>query len=479
MSEFLSQFVSMGNTIIWGYILIYLLVGVGVYYTFKTKFIQFRRFGHMIELIKTSRNNPDKNNISSFQAFCTGLAARVGTGNLAGVAIAISLGGPGAVFWMWAIALIGMSTGFIESLLAQVYKIKNPDGSFRGGPAYYMEQGLGQRWMGTAFAIFLIIAFGFAFNSVQSNTIAAAVETAWGIDKSVMGMVLVVLAGLNIFGGIRAIGRTAEILVPFMAVAYLGLSLFIVVTHITEMPAVFSLIIKSAFGLQEAAGGVAGYAVAQAMMQGIKRGLFSNEAGMGSAPNAAAAARPTPNHPASQGYIQAFGVFVDTIIICSATAAIVLLSGVLESGSEATGIALTQIALSELVGSWGSDFIAVIVLLFSFTSIIANYAYGESNVAYIFKSKHAITIYRVAVLGMVMMGALAELPAVWNFADLSMGLMAIINLIAILLLSKVAMAVLRDYEKQVSAGKTPEFNPETLPELKGKKISEVWTKKQA
>ncbi|WP_434356002.1 sodium:alanine symporter family protein [Parasalinivibrio latis] len=473
LKELFVSFVDTGNGILWGSVLVYLLIGLGLYFTVRTRFIQFRHFGHMFKLMAVSRTGAD-GGISSFQAFSTSLAARVGTGNMAGVAVAIYLGGPGAVFWMWMTALVGMATSFVESTLAQVYKVPNKDNTYRGGPAYYIERGLGQRWLGILFAICLIVAFGLAFNGVQSNSIAAAMHTAFGMDQSYVGIALVVIVTPIIYGGMRSVARVAELIVPFMAIGYLAVALVVVAMNITELPSVIATIVKSALGLEQAAGGAMGYAVAQAMMQGIKRGLFSNEAGMGSAPNAAATASTKPNHPAAQGYVQMLGVFIDTIVICTATAAIILLSGHLESGSGLNGIALTQAALVSQVGDWGAAFVAIAILLFAFTSIIANYSYGESNIEYIFESKAAIRFYRVAVLAMVYIGAVLDLPVVWSFADLSMGMMAIINLIAIGLLSGVAFMVLRDYEEQRKAGKDPIFDRTKFPKLDKQLDKDVW-----
>lgn len=341
------------NNILWGSVLIYLLLGTGIYFTLRTRFIQLRHFSHMFSVLKNS-NKSDSAGISSFQALCTTLAARVGTGNLTGVAIALTAGGPGAIFWMWVVAFIGMATSFVESSLAQLYKTKDDNGNYRGGPAYYMEKGLGMRWMGVLFSIFLIIAFGLVFNAVQANSIAQASAVAFHLQPLHVGIGLVLLSGVVIFGGIRSIAKVAELVVPLMAGAYLLLALWVIGHNIEHMPAILALIFKSAFGLQEAAAGAVGYGISQAMTQGVQRGLFSNEAGMGSAPNAAASASPYPPHPASQGYVQMLGVFIDTIVICSATAAIILSSGILDQPTDSiSGIDLTQRALSTAVGSWG------------------------------------------------------------------------------------------------------------------------------
>ncbi|EPM1428176.1 TPA: alanine/glycine:cation symporter family protein [Proteus mirabilis] len=469
--------INFANNILWGYVLIYLLLGVGIYFTIRTGFIQIRHFGHMFSILKNSHKS-DKSGISSFQALCTSLAARVGTGNLTGVAIALTAGGPGAIFWMWVVAIIGMATSLIESTLAQLYKTKDDEGNYRGGPAYYMTKGLNMRWMGVLFAIFLIIAFGLVFNAVQANSIAQAAASAFNFDPLYVGIGLVVMSGFIIFGGLRWIARVAELVVPIMAIAYLLLAFWVVADHFERLPEVFMLIFKSAFGLQEAAAGAIGYGISQAMTQGIQRGLFSNEAGMGSAPNAAASATPYPPHPASQGYIQMLGVFMDTLVICSATAVIILSSGVLDNYQDGiNGIQLTQLALSSTVGGWGSTFIAVAIFFFAFTSIIANYAYAESNM--IFLGRNHMTglfLLRSAVLAMVMFGALAEMPLVWKMADLSMGLMAVTNLIAIILLSGVALKLIKDYNQQRQAGVLPTFNIRQYPELQNDIEQGIWDK---
>ncbi|KOO14649.1 sodium:alanine symporter [Vibrio xuii] len=470
----MTDLINLMNDLLWGSILVYLLVGVGIYFTVRLGFIQFRHFGHMFSVLKNSRK-ADKAGISSFQALCTSLAARVGTGNMAGVAVALTAGGPGAIFWMWLIAMLGMATSFAESTLAQLYKTKDDDGNYRGGPAYYMEKGLGMRWMGVLFSVFLIIAFGLVFNAVQANSIANAMHNAFGWEDTYVGVVVVLLSSVVIFGGIKRIARVAELVVPIMALAYLLLAMFVMVMNIEKLPAVLTLIIKSAFGLQEAAAGGLGYAIAQAMINGIKRGLFSNEAGMGSAPNAAASATPYPPHPASQGYVQMLGVFMDTIVICSATVAIILMSGEYVPHGEVTGIELTQSALSSQVGEWGGIFVAVAIFFFAFTSIIANYSYAETNLIFLeHNHKAGLGIFRIVVLGMVMFGAVASLPVVWALADVSMGLMAIVNLVAILLLSGIVIKLAKDYNRQLDEGKVPTFDSNDFPELKSQLEDGIW-----
>ncbi|MTH77629.1 alanine/glycine:cation symporter family protein [Paracoccus aestuariivivens] len=451
------------NTIFWGYVLIYGLLAVGIYFTIRLGFIQFLHFGEMFRCVLGSRAG-DKDGISPFQALTVSLASRVGTGNIAGVAVAITLGGPGAIFWMWMVALVGMATAYAESTLAQLYKEHGPGGMYRGGPAYYIQKGLGQGWLAGLFAVALIIAFGLIFNSVQSNSIAEAVSGAFGINKVVVGVLVAVLTGVIIFGGIPQIARVAEFVVPFMAGAYLLAAAWVLITNFTEVPGVLGHIVASAFGWSEAAGGVAG-GMAAAMLNGVKRGLFSNEAGMGSAPNIAAVAVPAPHHPSSQGFVQALGVFIDTLLVCSATAVMILLSGAIPS-AELTGVALTQAALTEHFGAFGQYFVAIAIFFFAFTSIIGNYAYAENAIIFLGHGHQSVVLaLRVAVLGMVIWGAIQSVQTVFDFADASMGLMATINLIAIVALSGTIAYVTRDYLSQRAAGKQPTFHISDHPEI--------------
>lgn len=455
----LNEAISAANSVIWGKLLIYLLLGAGAYFTARSRLVQFRYIGHVFGVMRRSLH-AEHGGISSFGAFATGLAARVGTGNIAGVALALHVGGPGAVFWMWIIALVGMSTSFVENTLAQIYKVRSDDGTFRGGPAYYMSRGLGQHWMGVAFSVCLILAFGFIFNAVQANSMTDGLETAFGFSEVWSGAAIVVLAALVIFGGIRRIAHFAQAVVPLMAVGYLAVALFVMLQHVTEIPGLVAHVVKSAFGVAPAAGGGAGYAVSQALMQGARRGLFSNEAGLGSSPNAAATAE--VKHPASQGFVQMLGVFTDTIVICTATASIILVSGVMEPGGELTGVPLTQAALDAEVGGWGSVFVAVSLMFFAFTSIVANYYFGETSLRFIRDDRALLAGFRLVVLVFVMGGALVKVNVVWSAADLSMGLMALLNLVAIVLLSPVALAVMRDYLSQLRGGREPEFQRHRL-----------------
>lgn len=448
------------NDIMWTYVLIAVLIGAGLIFSIRSRFVQLHYFGEMFRILgdKAMITSDGKRGISSFQAFCISAASRVGTGNLAGVATAIAAGGPGAVFWMWIIAFLGAASSFVESTLAQIYKVKDKEG-FRGGPAYYMEKGLNKRWMGILFAVIITFCFGLVFNSVQSNTISLAINEAFGFSRLSIGLVIAFLTAIVIFGGVKRIAYVSQMVVPIMALAYLGIALFIVITNITEIPSVLALIVSNAFGIQEIAGGGMGAAV----MMGIKRGLFSNEAGMGSAPNAAATA--AVSHPVKQGLIQTLGVFVDTILICSATAFMILLSGDFTSGE--TGIQLTQTALSSHLGSWATIFVAGAIFLFAFSSVIGNYYYGETNIEFIKKSSLSILIYRLAVIGMVIFGATVDLEVVWGLADLFMGVMALINIVAIVLLGNIAVKALKDYKNQRKQGKDPVFYSDSIPELKG------------
>ncbi len=461
------------NTIFWGYVLIYGLLAVGVFFTFRLGFVQFRHFLEMFRVITGSRQT-DEAGISPFQALTVSLASRVGTGNLAGVAVALYLGGAGAIFWMWMVALVGMATAYAESSLAQLYKTKGPTGLYRGGPAFYIARGLGMPWLGGIFSICLILSFGLVFNAVQANSIAEAMEGAFGIPKLIVGIIIAGVAGFVIFGGIKQIAKVAERVVPLMAVIYLLVAIYVMIVHASEVPGVLALIVKSAFGLEEAAGGVAG-SVTAAMLNGIKRGLFSNEAGMGSAPNIAAVAIPQPHHPSSQGFVQALGVFIDTILICTATAVIILLSGVLAPESGITGTQLTQDALDAHIGAAGSIFIAIAFLIFAFNSIIGNYSYAENAVVFLgLGGQTGFTVLRCLTLAMVLWGSLQSVATVFNTADASMGLMATINLIAIVALSGTVVKLTKDYFDQKRSGTEPVFHIQDYPEIQGQVDETIW-----
>ncbi len=442
------------NNVLWGEYsaLVYMLVVAGLWFTIRLVGLQFRHFRHMFGLIRNSTSS-DSQGISSFQALCTSLSARVGTGNLAGVAMAISVGGAGAVFWMWVIALLGMATGFAESLLAQVYKVKDSHKEFRGGPAYYIEQGLGLRWLAVLFSICLFLGYGLFFSAMQANTITDALNNAYEVPTLYSGVVITILAGAIVIGGLRAIARFAELVVPIMGVVYILTAVGVTLMNVELVPAMLANIISSAFGLQEAGAGALGAAI----KAGIQRGLYSNEAGSGSAPHAAASASPNPNHPATQGYIQMLGVFFDTIILCTCTAVIILLAGDIPSG-EMTGIRLTQDAMTQHIGSYGLHFVSAAITVFAFTSVVANYAYAQSNLR-VFKmdNKAGNAAYTCAYLAMVLWGSGATLAEVWAAADMALGLMTVVNVTALALLTPTIVAVSRDYFSKHEAGREISF----------------------
>ena len=462
---------------------IFILIGVGLVLTVVSRAVQLRLFPEMVRTVLGSRKGAD-GGISSFQAFAISLAARVGIGNVFGVAAALMFGGPGAIFWMWVVALVGMATAFFEATLAQIFKVKHSDGSYRGGPAYYIGKGLGQKWLGVLFALCLIVCFGLVYNAIQANTIVLAVQSAagwtaekgtsdaqWAQYQQFLAAGLVLMSAPIIFGGIRRVAKVSESFVPLMAVLYLLMALYVMAVHVERIPEMFALIFRDAFTFKAAGGGLLGSLVSQSMMLGIKRGLYSNEAGQGSAPNAAAAA--DVKHPVSQGMIQMLGVFVDTVIVCSCTAFIVLLAQ-LPAKEGLDGIQLTQAALESHVGAWGQHFLAVVLFMFAFSSIIGNYAYAESNIQFLNNNKTVLNLFRLAVLGFVYFGSVSHAQIVWDMGDLTMGVMALINLVAITLLAKWVRLLLKDYTVKVKLGKEPEFKLSEHPVLKRKIKTDIW-----
>lgn len=444
---------------LWAYFLIGALILCGLYFTIRTRFVQFTMVGEMMRLLTDGAGDKKHKHISSFQAFAVSVATRVGTGNLAGVATAIAVGGPGSVFWMWMIALIGGATAFVESTLAQLYKRRHGE-SFIGGPAYYILHGVHCRWMAVVFAILITLTFGLSYNSIQSNTICSALNHAFGFNKLVVGVILAAVGTFIAFGGIRRVAHVSSIVVPVMAIGYFILALVVVLMNVDKIPHVFRLIIDSAFGLEQFAGGVLGVT----MMVGIKRGLFSNEAGEGSAPNVAATAHVT--HPVKQGLVQALGVYTDTMLVCSCTAFIILISG-LYTDPSLNGIALTQSALNSEIGSMGTIFVAIAIFLFAFSSIIGNYYYGEANIRFLTDKPWVITVFRI-ISGtvMVLFGAVASLEMVWSLGDVCMALLTACNLVAIAILGRYAFRLLDDYRRQKRDGiKDPVFHASTLPEV--------------
>ena len=464
----LNDLITSVNDAVWGYVLIAALVGCGLWFTWRTRFVQFRMVGEMFRLLtesavdsletRVSEQSPQRR-MSSFQAFAVSVATRVGTGNLAGVATAIAIGGPGAIFWMWIIALLGAATAFVESTLAQLFKQPHKD-SFIGGPAYYIQWGLHRRWMAVLFAILITLQFGLSNNSIQANTICGAMQEAFGWSPVWVGAVLALMALFIVFGGIQRIAKVSAVLVPLMAVGYLILAVVIVIMNIGLVPHVLKVIVQDAFGVAQVTGGGLGATI----MIGVRRGLFSNEAGEGSAPNVAATA--TTSHPVKQGLIQSLGVFTDTLLVCSCTAFIILISGLYQV-PELNGIALTQAALQSEVGAFGPTFIAIAIFLFAFSSIIGNYYYGEANIRFITSNTTVMTVYRLCSGGlMVIFGALASFELVWNIVDLFMAFLTACNLVAIVLLGRYAFRLLDDYRRQKRQGiKDPTFHRSQLPEI--------------
>jgi alanine or glycine:cation symporter, AGCS family len=465
------------NDIVWSNALIILCLGAGIYFSVITRFVQVRFIKEMIRLL--FKGESSKKGISSFQAFSVAIAGRVGTGNIAGVATAIAMGGPGAVFWMWVIAFLGSASAFIEATLGQIYK-QVKDGEYRGGPAYYIEKGLGIKWYAIVFAIATVISMTLFLPGVQSNSIALSVHTAFNIPVAVTGGIITFLLALIIFGGVRRIGKVAEIAVPFMAGAYILMTLIIIAANITEVPAVISLIIGSAFNFEPAFAGVFGMAISW----GVKRGIYSNEAGQGTAPHAAAAAE--VSHPAKQGLVQAFSVYVDTLFVCTATAFMILFTGQYnvvnpEGGfitenlpGVAFGPAFTQQAVNTFFPTLGNGFVAISLLLFAFTTIMAYYYIAETNLSYLNAkgNKWMVWALRALILGATFYGSIKTAESAWVLGDIGVGLMAWINIIAILLLRKPALKALKDYQAQRKAGLDPVFNPKKL----GIENAEEWEK---
>ncbi|MFZ2526674.1 MAG: alanine/glycine:cation symporter family protein [Rhodococcus sp. (in: high G+C Gram-positive bacteria)] len=461
------EFVTDVNDVFW-YAVIALLIGSGLYYTIRSRLIQIRLIPDMLRsIVEKPEMLPDgEKGISAFRAFSISAASRVGTGNVAGVAIAISVGGPGAVFWMWVMALIGAATAFVESTLAQLYKVRDK-GAFRGGPAYYMQYGLGKRWMGMIFAVIITITYGFVFNAVQTNSIVDAVASSVG-EKTTglqigVGLVIAVMVAAVIFGGVRRISSVSQVVVPVMAGAYLIIGIIVVILNIGEVPAMFTLVFENAFGLREVAGG----GIGAAFMNGIRRGLFSNEAGMGSAPNAGATA--SVSHPVKQGLVQSLGVYFDTWLVCSITAFIILLSEP-DFGSGLAGATLTQNALAMQLGDWTVHFLAVLIFFLAFTSVIGNYYYSETNVEFLTGSRTALPYLRALVVLCVFLGAIGSVPLVWAIADLAMGVMATFNLIALIPLSGIAYALFHHYSAQRKQGRDPVFHRGDVPGIRGVQV---------
>lgn len=473
----MSEIISAVNGLIWSKGLIYLCLGAGLYFSIRTRFMQVRGFGEMIRLMR--HGGKSAAGVSSFQALAMSLSGRVGTGNIAGVATAITFGGPGAVFWMWMVAFLGASTAYIESTLAQIYKEKDDKGLYRGGPAYYIEKAMGQKWYAVTFAVATVLATGLLLPGVQANSIAISVQNAWGVPTAVSAAFIALALGFIIFGGVRRIAVFAEIVVPFMAIGYVLMALIIMFFNIAQVPHVIALIFKSAFGMEATFGAVLGLAV----QWGVKRGVYSNEAGQGTGPHPAAAAEVA--HPAQQGYVQAFSVYVDTLLVCTATAFMILSTGKYNvihpdgsmivnnlPGTE-TGAAYTQAAVETIFPTFGASFVALALMFFAFTTIVAYYYMAETNIKYINRHVHRgwmIFILKLAMMCTVAYGAIRSASTAWELGDIGVGLMAWLNIIAILILQKPALIALRDYEAQKKAGQSPTFDPDKL----GIKNAELW-----
>lgn len=453
------------DRIIWSNAFIILCIVTGLYFSFRTSFLQVRYFKEMIKLLFTEGSN-DKG-VSPFQAFSIAIAGRVGVGNIAGVATAIAMGGPGAIFWMWFIAFIGSASAFIEATLGQVYK-ENKNGEYRGGPAFYLEKGLGKKWYAYLFAAVTMISCVLFLPGVQANAIATSMNHAFNFKVEYVGIGIGVLLAITVFGGAKKIGKIAEIIVPFMAGAYILMALIIIFMNISAVPSVFKLIFSSAFNMEATFSGIFGMAIAW----GVKRGIYSNEAGQGTAPHAAAAA--ATSHPAKQGLVQAFSVYVDTLFVCTATALMILFTGkynvknpnggfIVENlpGVE-EGSAFTSQAIAVHFPSIANEFVAIALMLFAFTTIMAYYFIAESNLIYLMKNKKSkllVWVLRIIILASIYYGTISSAGAAWAIGDIGVGMMAWINIIGILLLGNIALKVLKDYDQQRSQGLDPVFDP--------------------
>ncbi|MEZ0366124.1 alanine/glycine:cation symporter family protein [Mycobacterium sp. pUA109] len=477
MDVFQQQFLGPLGRFLYSYVLIVLLIGAGIYFTVRTRCIQVRYFGRMLHQLR--RSGGADGEISSFQAFCVGLASRVGTGNIAGVAVALTLGGAGAVFWMWVTAALGMATALVEATLAQIFKVRAVDGGFRGGPAFYIRRGLGSRTGGVVFAVLLVVTSGIAFNMVQANAVSDVLQSAHAVGPGWTTLGLVALTAPVLFGGVRRVARVAGVILPVVAIGYVLLACAIVVVDITSLPRVITEIVGGAFGIQQVAGGLGG-GLAAAMLNGVKRGLFANEAGMGSAPNVAATAAVA--HPVEQGLIQSLGVFVDTMLVCTATAFIVLVAGPdvydpAQAGAVA-GASLTQAAVAAGLGSWTTGVMTTVVFVFAFSSVLSNYVCAEANLIFLGAGDRAINALKVWTLIAIAFGAMAKLAVVWELADIGMALMAIVNLVAICLLGRWALAALNDFHRQSALGLVPVFVAAEAG-LPGALDGDVWVPRRA
>ena len=445
---------------LWSYVLITALLAVGVRFTVGSRAVQVRLFRRTLSVLSNIDWKGSDRGISSFQALAVSVAGRVGGGNIAGVAVTITLGGPGALFWMWLIALLGMSTSLFECALAQLYKRRHGDETFRGGPAYVMRYGLGWRVIPVIYSVLLLLTIGFGFNAVQSYVVTTSIESAFGVPAALSGAVMTAMMAIILFGGIRRLAVVSEVVVPAMVIGYLVLAIWVLILNFTDIPRAIALIFSSAFGLEQAVGG----GVAAAVVQGARRGLFSNEAGLGTVPNVAAAA--DVPHPMSQGLVQSLSVFIDTVILCTATALIILMSSVYGSdGQTVQGVVLTQMAVAEHLGPIGEPLVSIALVLFATTTIAYNAFLGENSIAYFERlGRWAVPVFRLAVLVMIAWASVQDLGTVFGFADLTMALLALTNLLALWALYPVAISLLRHFEQQLEAGLAPQFSRDEMPE---------------
>jgi AGCS family alanine or glycine:cation symporter len=457
------------NSVIWSRALIGLCLGVGLWFSIRTRFMQIRGFAEMLRLMVKGEKSAA--GVSSWQALSISLSGRIGVGNIAGTATAIAFGGPGAIFWMWVMGFLGASTSYVECTLGQIYKEKDDKGLYRGGPAFYMEKGLGQKWFAWLFAVATIVSCGLLLPGVQANGIAAGMHNAFGLPSTVTALVMAGLLAFIIFGGVRRIAVFAEFVMPFMAAGYVLLAIAIMVLNSEKVPEMFALIFRSAFGAEAAYGAVIGLAVEW----GVKRGIYANEAGQGTGPHSAAAAE--VSHPAKQGYVQAFSIYFDTFLICTATAFIVLSTGMYNvarpgggmiterlPGVEA-GVGFVQAGIESTFPGWGAAFVALAILFFAFTTLVAYYYMAETNIAFINRKIHRPWItqaLRVGMVAAVVYGSLRTAANAWTLGDIGVGIMSWLNIVAILILQKPAIQALKDYEAQKKAGKDPTFDPEAL-----------------
>lgn len=470
----MEEIIGVLNDIVWSNALIVLCLGTGLYFSVRTRFLQVRHIKEMFRLLFDGKSS--ESGVSSFQALSMSLAGRVGTGNIAGVATAIAFGGPGAMFWMWMVAFLGASTAFVEATLAQIYKEKHL-GQFRGGPAFYIERGLGVKWFAILFAVVSIISAGLLLPGVQANSVADGIQNAFNVDTWISGVVVVVIFGAIVFGGVKRIAKFTEYVVPIMAITYILIVLVIIIIDIDQLPGVISLVFKSAFNMEAGFGAVFGLAI----QWGVKRGIYSNEAGQGTAPHIAAAAN--VSHPTKQGLVQSFSVYIDTLLVCSATGFMLLITGrynvqdpvlaadgttkfLYEGAKNVTvGPGFTQSAMDSVLPGFGSYFVAIALFFFAFTTILAYYYIAETNISYLtrnLKSPIYTHLLKMVMMLVIMYGSINQAKLAWNIGDLGVGLMAWFNIIAIILLQKPALAALKDYEKQKKEGKDPTFYPEDI-----------------